>query len=171
MLTLEAAQGVDIDEKYLAYEGDKDPVFLGKIKGDFLLFRQRGRDLGEKMHNAFLYSQKKGNHMSVMIGTDAPDMPVEFINAAFESLSAHDIVLGPASDGGYYLIGLKEPDADLFPGVQWGGNKVMSRTIKNARKLNKSVSLLEKWYDIDTFSDLEDYYRRIRCNGKERRSE
>jgi rSAM/selenodomain-associated transferase 1 len=144
------AQRIRCEERILAYESyNKDPAYLKKIASDFLLYRQKGKDLGQKMHNAFKFAKDNNASKVVIIGSDFPNLPVSFIEDAFCQLDTKDIVLGPSSDGGFYLIGLKIPHRGLFTRIDWGTNTVLKDTLRNARALKKKIARLEKWYDVD----------------------
>ncbi|MBZ0155295.1 MAG: TIGR04282 family arsenosugar biosynthesis glycosyltransferase [Alphaproteobacteria bacterium] len=125
--------------------------------------RQRGDDLGERMHNAFTLLFARGYRKSVLIGSDSPDLPLSFIIDAFGRLDSSDVVLGPSEDGGYYLIGIREPiplDA-LFKGIPWGSRGVLTRTIALLRDAGKGFSLLPEWYDIDDSVGLKRWERSL----------
>jgi rSAM/selenodomain-associated transferase 1 len=116
---------------------------------------QRGVHLGERLCNVFDLLFSKGYLNVVVIGIDSPDMPVELITEAFKSLDAGaDVVLGPALDGGYYLIALKKPIPALFDAIEWGSSSVLEKTIENALEQVLKVELLRKWHDIDRPEDL-----------------
>jgi len=131
------------------------PFFIkcGQDK-DLILFRQEGPDLGARMRKAFDWGFSKGKEKVVLIGSDAPTLPVSFIQEAFERLDAASLVLGPSLDGGYYLIGAKAPLPDLFRGIAWGTDTVLTDTLERLNKLKHDVHLLPFWYDIDRPADL-----------------
>jgi rSAM/selenodomain-associated transferase 1 len=158
--TIELVKDVPSDETFLAYDSSGEASFIKSIKGGLSLFRQEGKDLGERMHNAFIYSGKRGNEATIIIGSDSPDMPPEFIKKGFDSLEKSDIVVGPSRDGGYYLVGLKQPDERIFKDVNWSSDKVFFETMNNIKNAGKVASLVDEWYDIDTIQDLEFYNRR-----------
>lgn len=116
---------------------------------------QRGADLGLRMADAFgrLLAQADG---AVLIGSDAPDISAELIAEAFDCLHRHDLVIGPAQDGGYYLIGMKRLHGSLFEGIAWSTSGVFAETLRKAETLNLSCRLLPELADIDT---MEDYTR------------
>jgi rSAM/selenodomain-associated transferase 1 len=118
---------------------------------------QKGDDLGEKMNNAFLDLKSNGYDQVVIIGTDCLELTSEIINNAFTALNSTDYVLGPANDGGYYLLGLTELVDELFLNKEWSNDKVFQTTIDVIQQQNKTVFLLEKLSDIDTFEDLRAY--------------
>ncbi len=115
--------------------------------------RQQGGDLGEKMLNAFKQLCKRDEKV-IIIGADLPDLNNELVQQAFMALDTNDVVLGPTKDGGYYLIGMKEPH-DLFAGIEWSTNTVFKRTIEKIREKERSLFLLPEKNDIDTLEDLE----------------
>jgi len=117
------------------------------------LFPQRGGDLGERMCAAMFSAMDRVGDRVVLVGTDIPQITSNHINAAFDALDRHDVVLGPSADGGYWLVGLRRKD-DIFQQVTWGTETVLSQTLAEARKLGLRVTCLPKLNDIDTPSDL-----------------
>ena len=153
--TIDLAKNIRCDVRILAYDSScKSPDYLKRIRRPFKLYKQKGRDLGQKMHNAFKSANGSGDFKSVIIGSDSPSLPASFIEEAFRKLNKSDLVLGPTLDGGYYLIGLKKPCFDIFKGIQWSSNQVLKNTVKNAKKLGKRISILKSWYDIDEPQDI-----------------
>jgi len=147
---LATVREVKADSKILAYDcAREEPKFLKKVGGDLLLYKQTGRNLGERMHNAFQCAQSLGGRRIVIIGSDSPTLPAGLINQAFQSLSRVDVVLGPAIDGGFYLIGLKAPDKRIFSQVKWSSSGALNTTLNNIKRLRKKVKLLDVWYDVD----------------------
>jgi rSAM/selenodomain-associated transferase 1 len=131
---------------------------------------QTGADLGERMVNAFVQAfaaESSPADQAVLLGSDVPDLDLEIIHQAFESLSNKDMTLGPAVDGGYYLIGfnchtfLKE----VFKGISWGTGQVFKETMRKIEPAGLDVHLLPEWRDIDTFADLEEFYRQAKEKG------
>jgi rSAM/selenodomain-associated transferase 1 len=116
---------------------------------------QFGEDLGQRMQHAFSAEFTKGYTSIVMIGTDCPDLEEENITEAFELLKSNELVLGPAHDGGYYLIGLSSPKEELFSGIEWSTSSVFKKTIEIAKIAQMSVGILPTKRDIDTFDDLK----------------
>jgi rSAM/selenodomain-associated transferase 1 len=131
--------------------------FFSGLAPDMESFPQEGEDLGKRMENAFLNRFERGFREVVIIGTDSPDQPPEHILEAFDLLADKkiDLVLGPAEDGGYYLMGLKSVREELFCGIQWSSGEVFATTVSKAKELGLGVSLLPVWHDIDTAADLE----------------
>lgn len=118
---------------------------------------QSGNDLGERMKNAFSKILKKGFTNIVLIGTDCPGLDSKILNSAFEKLKEHDIVIGPAFDGGYYLIGMKQNNFFIFENMKWGTEKVFEQTILKLILYKKKYALLKTLVDIDEESDLSFY--------------
>lgn len=136
--------------KIIAFDSfSSRPQYLEKIGRGFIFYRQKGRNLGERMLNAFRHAKKAGGTRTLIVGSDSPNLPQRYIGDAFGLLEDSDIVLGPSADGGYYLIGMKEPSPGIFRGVRWSGAEVFGETMANARKLGKKIALLPEWYDID----------------------
>ena len=120
-------------------------------------FVQQGQDLGERMSNAFARTFESGRDKVVLIGTDCPTLQSHHLLQAFESLNHSDLVLGPATDGGYYLIGMKGKAAYLFEGIAWSTSQVLSQTLHVASQQGLIVTLLPELDDIDTQEDWQRY--------------
>jgi rSAM/selenodomain-associated transferase 1 len=90
---------------------------------------------------------------AVVLGTDSPTLPRSHVLAALQALETTDVVLGPATDGGYYLIGCRDWLPELFAGVAWGGEQVLKQTVERLPP-GKSLHLLPPWYDVDTLADV-----------------
>jgi hypothetical protein len=115
---------------------------------------QTGRDLGERMHDAIASSLTRIEH-AVLIGTDCPELSTEHLDEAFGALDgAADVVLGPAEDGGYYLIGLRRPAPELFSDVPWGTDAVLETTRHRIRALGLRLHELPALRDLDRPEDL-----------------
>ena len=143
-------------DRYLACSPASDHVFF-KIMEErqaVQLMDQVGPDLGARMSHTFARLFDRGYKQVVIIGTDAPTLPQSIYQDAFTSLKDHDLVLGPALDGGYYLIGLTRPVPELFAGIPWSTDQVLSRTQQKAGELGLAIGLLKEWHDIDTIDDL-----------------
>lgn len=119
------------------------------------LFEQTGNDLGEKMRRAFEEVFGQGYHQAVVIGTDHPTLPDALIHAAFEQLDKHDGVIGPASDGGYYLLGIKKSRHEYFDGIAWSSDSVFETTKHRFEIMNERCCVLPEWYDVDDAASLE----------------
>ena len=139
-------------DKYLYLSGSLDenlfdPGFFQKI--------QEGINLGERMLNALSEILDTGYERVILVGTDCPGLTRVIIKDAFNKLNDNDIVLGPAEDGGYYLVGLKEPIEYLFKDMRWGHQNVLSDTLKRIKENKHSYELVAKLIDIDDAGDLE----------------
>jgi rSAM/selenodomain-associated transferase 1 len=121
---------------------------------------QTGNDLGDKMKNAFATVFGNRNKKLVIIGTDCPDLNASVIMNAYVYLEDHDIVIGPASDGGYYLLGMKKLHPRLFEKIDWSTEKVLAQTLKICESSNLSTFLLPELSDIDDENDLKKYMNR-----------
>jgi rSAM/selenodomain-associated transferase 1 len=114
---------------------------------------QVGRNLGSRLIHAFGRSFAAGDRAVVMVGTDTPGVNSGIVAAAFRALRAHDLVLGPSFDGGYYLIGLTAPQLELFRAIPWSTKDVLRLTTARARSLGLSMELLDPLRDEDRAED------------------
>jgi len=115
--------------------------------------RQVGADLGERMHHALGTALARAPR-AVLVGSDCPALDAAYIEEAFTALATADLVLGPALDGGYVLIGARRLDRRLFDGVPWGTGEVLAQTLARAAALHWEVALLAPLRDIDRPEDL-----------------
>lgn len=123
--------------------------------GSSLVYRRQSEgDIGDRMASAFQASFAAGMNAVVVIGTDCPDLNALLIAEAFQLLRQHDLVLGPALDGGYYLIGLRRLIPELFTGIPWSTAEVVQQTITIAQRLGLPVAKLPLLSDIDRPEDL-----------------
>lgn len=122
---------------------------------------QVGQDLGERMKNAFAENFESGMEKVVLIGTDCPSLEGIHLAQAFEALDQSDLVIGPARDGGYYMIGMKRRADFLFEGITWSTELVLSQTLALAAEQGLQTSLLPVLEDIDTLEDWERYCSQI----------
>lgn len=118
---------------------------------------QKGNDLGERMKNAFRKVFQLGFNKALIIGTDCPEIKAELVTQAAQLLDAKDLVLGPAEDGGYYLLGMKTLQQEIFEQVAWSTESVLKQTLEKAGRKELKVSLLEMLNDIDTAEDLKKF--------------
>ncbi|MCO6451463.1 MAG: TIGR04282 family arsenosugar biosynthesis glycosyltransferase [Caldilineales bacterium] len=128
--------------------------FFQTLAPDMRLTPQQGQSLGERLDN-LLQSALQEFDRAVVMSSDSPTLPAAYVTEAFARLESADVVLGPCSDGGYYLIGLKRPQPVLLCEVQMSTPHVLTDTLAQAAKLDLTVSLLPEWYDVDTVTDLQ----------------
>ncbi len=146
-----------IAEVLIAYAPDGGNLLLeGLLPGDLHWTAQQGGDLGERMEAAMTDAAASGFSPLVVIGTDSPTLPPAYIAEAIQTLQRNsaDIVLGPAEDGGYYLVGVQRPQPGLFDRVAWSTEAALSQTAANAARLSLRCHLLPPWHDVDTGEDL-----------------
>jgi len=126
------------------------------LGSSFVYREQVAGDLGPKMSNAFndVFHEHAASR-AVIVGTDIYHLDTDIILEAFDSLGHHDLVLGPAADGGYYLIGLNKPQPGLFQNIAWGSSSVLERTLNNATWNKLRFHLLKRLHDIDRPDDLK----------------
>lgn len=122
----------------------------------FLKALQDGKDLGEKMKNAFVAGFETGYSSICIIGTDCYELTAEIITQAFEALKSADAVIGPARDGGYYLLGMTNPHTEVFNNKNWSTETVLQQTIHDFESLGLHYFLLQELKDVDTEDDLPD---------------
>lgn len=124
------------------------------LDDDFPMVAQFGADLGERMARALTYLHERYSSPAILVGSDCPDVPLEYVERAGERLGDADLVLGPATDGGYYLVGTESPSPGLFEDMGWSRPDVLKRTLRRACAEGMRVVLLPVWRDLDTLEDL-----------------
>jgi rSAM/selenodomain-associated transferase 1 len=123
---------------------------------------QGGGDLSERMRQVLNQLHARGARRDILLGSDTPDLPADFIMRALACLTEADLVFGPARDGGFYLIGANAPPLEeLFKAVNWSAPDTLERTLANARRLGLSVSLLAQWDDVDEPDDVSRLAKRL----------
>lgn len=115
---------------------------------------QQGGDLGARMVACMQELSTLGYERIVLLGSDSPSLPVDYVEQAFVALNRTDTVLGPAEDGGYYAVGCRRPDPGMFAGVTWSSPDTLRETAASFRAYNLTVTLLADWYDVDTEVEL-----------------
>jgi hypothetical protein len=155
----------------LAYSPPEEINALKKILPFQNVFiEQTGRDLGEKMFNAFKFAFEQNSESVVMIGTDSPTFPADFIEQAFAFLELEtEVVLGGAEDGGFYLIGLRALREEIFENVGWSSPEVFEQVYRNIMNLNLHLRETPSWYDVDEPKDLEKLREEFLHNENARR--
>ena len=124
------------------------------LSSDIPCLDQGEGDLGDRLRRAFAQAFAQGAGKVVVIGADCPGLTPALFAQAFAALDIQDLVLGPAMDGGYYLVGLNRPAPALFSEIPWGSGKVLAATLKQAEALNFSTLLLKPLADVDRPEDL-----------------
>lgn len=151
--TVEVTENLQV-EKWVFYSEDVPEEDIWD-KNVFSKKLQHGKDLGERMENAFRSGFEAGYSNIIIIGSDLFDLSEEDLKKAFLILQHSEAVIGPATDGGYYLLGLKSLISKVFKNKTWGNDTVLEATLKDLE--NYEINLLEPRNDIDGFKDLQQY--------------
>jgi len=146
------------------YPPDNRNAVAGWLGPEQQYLPQEGRDVGERMENAFRQAFNRGFSRVVLIGSDIPDLPAPLIKEALAALPMHDAVIGPARDGGYYLVGFRNDTffPGVFSGIAWSTGTVFRSTMQAFEKAGQRVHELPLWQDVDTIEDLKDLAARSR---------
>lgn len=151
---LAAAAAAEPDRLILYWASSGPPVEGLPLPGGLAFAEQAPGDLGARLAAAFAELLVQPADRAVVMGADCPDLDAAVIREAFAALDEHDVVLGPARDGGYYLIGLRRPAPALFADVSWGSQQVLAETLTRAERAGLSVARLASRADLDTPADL-----------------
>jgi len=128
--------------------------YFRQLAPDMELSPQRGTALGERLDHLLTEALLGGSQRAVIMDSDSPTLPPAYLHQAFDDLTDADVVLGPTRDGGYYLIGLRQPQPHLLREVQMSTPRVLADTLALAEASGLTVSLLPDWYDVDTIEEL-----------------
>lgn len=143
--------GADLEVRFAGGDRERMQHWLGSR---IHCREQTGDDLGSRMDHAFADSFNEGSTATVIIGSDCPKLAPDHVAAAFEKLREVPLVLGPALDGGYYLVGLTHPAPQLFRGIQWGSDSVLAESLRAASNSGLRHELLPQLCDLDVPEDL-----------------
>lgn len=145
----------------------EEQILGGLLPPGFRLLLQRGGDLGERLFHATEDLLASGFESVCLVNSDSPTLPSAFLQQAALALQAEGdrVVLGPAADGGYYLIGVKRAHHRLFEGISWSTPAVLGQTLERARELSLEVRLLPEWYDVDDLESLRVLCRELLASG------
>lgn len=137
-------------------------VFRDWLGDNFLYAPQQGENLGARMTHSFQQIFQQGFKKALLIGSDSPDLPEDIFIRAFKELETYDMVIGPASDGGYYISGFRENSfsPQVLEGISWSTEVVFDQTCKNIEEEGLIYSKLPVWHDIDTLPGLQAFYER-----------
>jgi rSAM/selenodomain-associated transferase 1 len=157
-------KGIDLAVAFTP--ADARDTFVRISDNGFQLFAQKGNDLGQRLNNIFLETFVRDYEAVSIIDSDTPDLPRTVVEQAFQILMSGDVdaVFGPCDDGGYYLVGMRQPNPELFEDIPWSTEAVLPITLQRADGLGIRTKLLPGWNDLDTFEDLIDFY--ARCEFK-----
>ena len=145
------AHGAELE---LRHAGGTEADWQHWLGGDFRLRPQAEGDLGARMAGALADASAEGSRATVIIGSDCPQLTPTALAQAFGALAASEVVLGPAEDGGYYLIGLTHPRPNLFAGIKWGTDRVLAQTLEAVSRDGITSAQLDTLADIDRPDDL-----------------
>jgi rSAM/selenodomain-associated transferase 1 len=151
--TVERLAAVDACRVLAFAPAEQEADFAAVVAGRFALVPQADGDLGRRLAAFVEQQQAAGARAVVLVGTDSPTLPVGHVETAFAELERADVVLGPAADGGYYLLGCGPNRPPVFEGIAWGSGRVLADTVAALADPRWRVAVLPPWYDLDTADD------------------
>lgn len=161
--TLELADSLGWERTSLVHprgDGPRLKTLLGSSRVELL--EQHGAGLGDALGYAFAHHFADGFDAAILIGSDNPTLAAAPVHAACQHLQAGaDLTIGPTLDGGYYLIGMRQPHLGVFTDIEWSSPRVYAQTLERARDLGLDVQPVDEWYDVDEPGDLERLAREI----------
>jgi rSAM/selenodomain-associated transferase 1 len=157
MDTLAATSLITGIQRMIFFDGnDENAAFFQALAPDVAVYRQQGMNLGERLSAAFAVAFELGHQRVAIIGTDSPHLDSKEICSAFALLSTDktDVVFGPSEDGGYYLVGLRQSEPELFRDIHWSSSTVLNESLARAKSAGLRQALLAPCFDLDTVDDL-----------------
>ncbi len=151
--TLDRLAGIDAERWLVFAPTDADAALTEIVSGRYQLTRQGDGDLGQRLQRFIQAKMRTGTERIVVVGADSPTMPIDIVELAFRELASANVVVGPATDGGYYLIGCARRVPPIFTGIAWGTATVLRDTMVRL-DADARFALLPPWYDVDTLDDL-----------------
>ncbi|MEM7344083.1 MAG: TIGR04282 family arsenosugar biosynthesis glycosyltransferase [Chloroflexota bacterium] len=164
--TLDIARRVPNITRFVLYAPENEATYFEQLAPDFNYLYQTGSDLGERLDNALTHCLSHGYQQVVVMNSDGPTLPANYLTQAFAQLEQSEAVFGPSEDGGYYLVGLTRPQPRLLREVKMSTPTVLADTLALADEEGVAVSLLQPWYDIDTINDLQRMMDELQINGQ-----
>lgn len=154
--TVDKVRGIkNVSQKILGYtQSPEAQKYFTEVASDYTLWPQPDVSLGERMLAFFEFAKSLGSDSTILIGTDSPTLPAHYLEEALTLLEQNDCVFGPATDGGYYLIGMNKPHSEIFAEVNWSTSEVLLQTMHNCQQAKLKVAVLPPWYDIDEPVDV-----------------
>jgi uncharacterized protein len=146
------------------YTDHDDGSIFDYLTEDTTCIKQTGNNLGERLTAAVEFAISNGGGPIVVVGTDSPTLPCEILRGSLQHLTdpATDLVLGGTDDGGYYLIGVKKPQSEIFKEIPWGSSEVYSATLDRAKKAGiTGIVEMPRWFDVDTPEDLTRLFKEV----------
>lgn len=163
--TLDLARRVPNVTRLINYLPNDAEHYFHALAPDYELLLQTGQDLGERLDFALTHCLQNGFDRAVIMDSDSPTLPADYVVQAFNVLEDADVVLGPCVDGGYYLIGLKKPQPRLLLQVKMSTPFVVRDTLEIARQENLKTVLLPEWFDVDTVTELDQLRSALERDG------
>ncbi len=130
-------------------------LFAGLATPGTRLVGVQDKDIGGCLSQALDAMFHSGYSKVLALGSDSPSLPIGYLKQAFASLDTHELVFGPALDGGYTLVGMRRLYPEIFTGIDWSSAQVLEQSLQRASTLKLTTTLISGWYDIDTIADLE----------------
>jgi rSAM/selenodomain-associated transferase 1 len=164
------AEDLDVHLELCFYPANRKTTFLKWLGEKYCYTPQVGDNLGKRLRNAFDKAFEEGFSNVVAIGSDSPDLPIRYLMKSYEVLGAHDAVIGPANDGGYYLIGFSKEGFihEAFDNISWSTDCVFEQTVSILKQHGRKIHLLPLWYDVDTIEDLKSLLLRTKYTAFEK---
>lgn len=154
--TLSKARHVEASDHVVCYApSDAGESIAALVGTNWKLRPQTKGDLGKRMAVALRECFDDGADRAILMGTDIPSLPQHHLSNAFDLLNGHEIVIGPSTDGGYYLVGARSDHPSIFEDIEWSTSRVFKQTVERVEAADLSLGLLPPWYDVDTPDEVD----------------
>jgi uncharacterized protein len=164
--TVSLVSGIEHTDVVVAYDPGTAQDFFSRILSPTVKCIPQGvGHLGKRLLRISSIVFSHGYRKVIMLASDTPHLPQDYIRRAFTRLDGTDVILGPCDDGGYYLIGLRFPAPEVFAGIPWSTSQVLDLTIQRAREAGMKCELLPACYDIDRWDDAQRLMKDLKANA------
>jgi uncharacterized protein len=163
------AENLDVHLEVCFCPANRKTTFSEWLGQQYCYNPQVGNNLGDKLRNAFENAFEEGFTNVVAIGSDSPDLPANYLSESVEVLAEYDVAIGPANDGGYYLIGFSKEGfiPEVFDNISWSTDSVFEQTVSILKQHGRKIHLLPLWHDVDTIADLQSLLLRAKSTAFE----
>jgi rSAM/selenodomain-associated transferase 1 len=154
--TVERLRSVPDVDTWLSFTPARSETYFRKF--GLGMFPQSEGDIGLRMHHALTHILSQGYRKALLVGVDIPRLDSGIVLHALDLLDSHDVVFGPAADGGYYLVGLKKPAPRVFESIEWSTRKTLAQSKERAQERGLTVALTQMLSDVDTIDDAKEFF-------------
>ena len=164
--TLATVEDLNIPYHIAVHPPESQEQLAEWLGTSYRYIHQKGANLGERLSTGFVTMFEMKYQQVIALASDCPDLPIEILQSAVSNLQTHAVVIGPAPDGGYYLIGFTPAKfiPNVFRNISWSTDTVFQETLSRIQAETHQVHVLPEWQDIDTMRNLQEFYKKYQAN-------